>query len=87
MRPASGRTPNRNQINQAKYKELLNLPGQLQKDFKPAFISDNNRLAKLAAENKEKNLVIPQNQPSKFVGVQGQKIKAVVQQKQGTPAK
>lgn len=87
MRPASGRTPSRNQINQAKYKELLNLPGQLQKDFKPAFISDSNRLAKLGAENKEKNLVIPQNQPNKFVGVQGQKIKAAEQQKQGTPSK
>lgn len=45
-RPASGRTPNRSQINQQKYKELLNQPAQAQKEFKPIFISDSSNLMK-----------------------------------------
>lgn len=76
MRPASGRTPNRNQINQAKYKELLNHPGQRQNDFKPVFISESSKLAKLNVEKEKEKPAIPQNQPSKFA-VQGQKLKAV----------
>ena len=36
----------RSQINQQKYKELLNQPAQAAKDFKPIFISDSSNLVK-----------------------------------------
>lgn len=65
IRPASGRTPNRNQINQEKYKELLNQPDANKREFKPVFINESNRLAKLA--EKDKNMGVQQSKPSAMV--------------------